>query len=104
MKHLFVKCVLLASITPLACLATENKQPLDLPRMMTPTGAKFARLCSDAAFVQVSDYAARQRRCERLLLEWQSEVERRQDTQVAADTGKPGFLNLRGIPPYPVSR
>lgn len=99
-----VKIAALALLcSPAVALAAESaaSSQLQVPGLMTPAGQKFARLCSDASFASAADPRARHDRCARLLAQWQLEADRRSDRLVDADTGKPGFLSLRGIPRHP---
>ena len=84
-------------------VSTEAAIPsaLEVPGIMTPSGQKFVNLCSDAAFAKAADAVARSKRCERVLAEWRAEAFRRTESLADADTGKPAFLSLRGIPRYP---
>jgi hypothetical protein len=95
--------ILLWSPALAAAAATTATSPLVVPGLMTPTGRKFADKCSDAAFADAADPAARTRRCERLLLQWRLEAARRTDALADKDDSEPGFLSLRGIPRYPPS-
>lgn len=95
--------LLIALLSPALAVATDTgaTSPLVLPGLMTPAGQKFAGKCSDAAFAEATDPAARTRRCERLLTQWRLEAAMRTHQLADSGTSKPAFLSLRGIPRYP---
>lgn len=120
---LFGIASLILMLSPAVAMANSHDQampPMQLPDVLTPAGAEFTSQCSDKAFAGSSDQALLADRCERLLANWRSEASRHlharpgaprparsnyvySDAQ-AADNGKPAFLSLRSVSPYPSGR
>ena len=103
-----------ALATPALAMAQDGDKeaaPIEMPGVITPSGAKFVTHCSDKAFAGVTDTATRHLVCEQLLANWRLEAGRPASRQKlkdwdrrSRDNQKPGFLSLRSVPPFPPSR